>query len=86
MELTDLPGHEGKITSDKKMIFISHQRYKVGNRDYCGIFETASKCLNCFVRLILRKVGADGFPRPQPETDIRYEFDLKVILNDLGCK
>ena len=26
--LTDLPGHHGKVTSDKKMIFISHQRNK----------------------------------------------------------
>ena len=37
--------HNGKVTTlDKKMIFISHQRNKAGNKDCCGhfsgIFET----------------------------------------------
>ena len=76
--------------SDKKMIFISHQKYKGGNRDYCSHFsvtyETTSKFLIVFVRLILRKVVVDGFSRPRQEIDIRYGFDLKVILKDLGCK
>ena len=36
--------HNGKVTLDKKMIFISYQRNKAGNKNYCGhfsgIFET----------------------------------------------
>ena len=43
------------------MTFISHQRYKVENRDYCShisvTFETRGKFLIAFVRLILGKKG-----------------------------
>ena len=57
--LTDLPGHHGKVTSDKKIIFISHQRNKCVNEDYCShcsvTFET-SNFLIVFVRMILEKV------------------------------
>ena len=37
--LIDLPSHNGKVTSDKKGIFIYHQRNKGGNRDYCSHFS-----------------------------------------------
>ena len=88
--VTDLPGHDRKMTSDKTMIPIYHQRYKGGNRDYCSqfsvTFETTGKFLIVFVRLILRKMGVDGFTRPHQESDIRYEFELKVLLKGLGCK
>ena len=90
MGLTDLPGHDGKITSDKTIIPISHQRYKGGNRDYCShfsvTFETTGKFIIVFVRLILRKVGVDGVMGPQREIDIIYESELKVILKGLGYK
>ena len=60
-----LPGHDGKVAADKKMIFISHQRHKGGNRDYCShfsvIFETTTKFPIVFGRLILGKVGVEGF-------------------------
>ena len=50
--------------SDKKMISISHQGYKGGNRDYCShlslTFEKTGKFLIVFVRLILGKVRVDG--------------------------
>ena len=86
--MTDLPGHVGKVTSDKKMIFVSHQKHKRRIRDYFGhfsvIFKTLSKFLIVFVRLILEK-WFDGFTRPQREIDTRYEFDLKVNLKSLGC-
>ena len=49
-------------------------------------FETTGKFLIVFVRLILGKVGVDGFTGPRRESDIRYEFDLKVVLKGLGCK
>ena len=56
------------------MIFISHQRDKGGNRDYYNHFsvnfETTGKFLIVFVRLILPKVGVDGFTRPQEESDV----------------
>ena len=72
------------------MIFTSHQRHKGGNRDYCShfilIFETASKFLIFFVRLILAKVGVDGFTGPRGEIDIRYELNLKIILTGLEYK
>ena len=44
------------------------------------IFETASKFLTVFVGLILGKKEVDGFTGPQRESDIRYEFELKVLL------
>ena len=78
------------MTSDKKTIFISRQRYKGGNRDYCShfsaTFKTTSKLLIVFVRLILGKVGVDVVTGPQREIDIRYEFDLKVNLKGLEWK
>ena len=45
-------------------------------------FETRGKFLIVFVRLILGKVGVDGFTGPLRESDIRYEFDLKVANRD----
>ena len=78
------------MTSDKKIIFIPYKGYKGGNRDYCGhfsvTFKTTGKFYNVFVRLILGKVGVDGFTEPCRESDIRYEFELKVLLKGLGCK
>ena len=89
MRLTDLPVHDAKVTSDKKMVFSSHQKYKGGNRDYCShfsvIFEATSKFPIVFVRLILA-MKVDGVTGPRREIDIACEFDLKVILRGLGCK
>ena len=88
--LTDLPGHDGKLISHKKIISISHQGYKDGNRDYCShfsvTFETRGKFLIFFLRMILGKVGVDGFIGPRRESDIIYEYDLKVVLKGLGYK
>ena len=90
MGFTDLSGHDGKMTSDKKIISISYECYKGGNRDYCSHFSvtfvTTGIFLIVFVRLILRKLGIDGFTRPQRESEIRYEFDLKVVLKGLWFK
>ena len=73
--LKDLPGHDGKVTSDKKMISISHQGYKGINRDYCShfsvTFETTCKFVIVSVRLVLRKVVVDRFTGPRRESDIR---------------
>ena len=49
-------------------------------------FETAGKFLIAFVILILGEVGVDVFGGSRRESDIRYEFDLKVVLKVLGCK
>ena len=88
--MTNLTGHDGKVTSDKKIISIPYEAYKGGNRDYCShfsmTFETTGKFLIVFVRLILGKVEVDGFTGPRRESDIRYECDLKVVLKGLGCK
>ena len=84
MGLTDLSHHDGKVTSDKKMIYIHYEGYKGGNRDYCShfsvTFETTGKFLIVFVRLILRKVEVDVFTRLQRESDVRYKFHFKPIL------
>ena len=73
--MTDLPGHDGKVISDKKNISISHQGYKGGSRVYCThfsvTFETTGKFLIVFVRLILGKVGVDVFTGPRRESDVR---------------
>ena len=78
------------MKSDKKMTSISHKGYKGGNKDYCShfsvTFETTGEFLIVFVRLILGKVGVDGLTGPRRESDIRYEYDLKVVLKGLGCK
>ena len=88
--MTHLPGHEGKMTSDKKMICNSYQRCKGGNRDCCNhflvIFERTSKFVIVFVRLISGKVGVDGFTRARQEIDVRYEFGMKVIVKGLALK
>ena len=90
MGLTNLPIHNGKVTSDKKMICKSNQWYNGGNREFfCHfpvIFKITSKFLIVFVGLILGKMMVEGFNRPQQETDIRYEFGLKVILKGVRCK
>ena len=61
-----------------------------GDRDYYRdssvAFETTGKFLIVFVRLVLAKVGVDGFTGPLRESDIRIECDLKVVLKYLGCK
>ena len=75
MGLTDLPGHDRKVRSDKKIISISHQGYKGENRDYCNHFSvtfgTTVKFLIVFVRLILGKKGVDVFTGPQRERDVK---------------
>ena len=59
--VTDLPGQDRKMTSDKTMIPISHQRYKGGNRDYCShfsvTFETTGKFLIVFCKINIGKNG-----------------------------
>ena len=61
--MTYLPGHYGKVTSDKKIVFVLQEGHKVGNRDYCSHFsvrfEATGKFLIVYVRLILEKVGVD---------------------------
>ena len=50
-------------------------------------FETTgNKFLIVFVRLIFGKVEVDGLTGPRRESDIKYEFDLKVVFKGLGCK
>ena len=77
--MTYLSGHDGKVTSDKKKISISHQGYKGGNRDYCShfsvTFETTGKFLILFVRSILGKVGVDRLPGH----DAKVTSDMNVI-------
>ena len=77
--LTDLPGHHGKVTSDKKMIFISHQRNKCVNEDYCShcsvTFETTSNFLIVFVRMILGKGGLTELP----DHDGKLTSDMNLI-------
>ena len=75
------------MTSDKKMISISNHSYKGPNRNYYShfsvTFEKTGKLLIVILRLILGKVGVDGFSGPRRESRIRYEFDLKVVLKSL---
>ena len=70
--------------SDKKIISNSHPGYKNGNRNYCShfseTFETTGKFLIVFLILMLGKVEVDGFTGPQPERDIRYEFEFEGIV------
>ena len=80
MRLTDLLGHDRKVTSNKKIIYIPIEAYKGGNRDYCSqfsvTFETTGKFLIIFVRLILGKVAVDAFTVPRRESDARQNNDF----------
>ena len=75
--LTDLPSHDGKLTSDRKMICNPYQSYKIENSDYCNhfsvIFETTSKFVIVFIRLLLERVGVDGFTGQQQKIDVSSE-------------
>ena len=55
-------------------------------REIIVTFETTYTFPTVFLRLILGKVGVDRFTGPRWESDIRYEFNLKVVLKGLGCK
>ena len=46
----------------------------------------ASKFVIVFIRLILEKVRIDGFSEPRRKIDIRFQYDLKIVLKDLGYK
>ena len=87
--MTYLPGHDGKVTSYNKSISISQQGYKGGNRNYWSYFsvtfETTCKFLIVFARLISGKKGLKGFTGSRRESDNRYKFELKVLLNGLRC-
>ena len=88
--MTELRHHNGKVTSDKKMIFISHQRNKGGKKDFSihfyVIFETTSKFQLFFISLVFGKLGVDGVTGQQRESDVKYESDLMVILKGLRCR
>ena len=88
MELTDFPGHDGKVTSDQKMIYIKGIKLEIETiaAIISVAFKTTSNCLTVFVKLVLGKVEVDRFTGPRREIDIRYEFGLKIILKGLGCK
>ena len=61
----DLLGYDRKVTSDKKMIFISDQRRK--GEDYCSHFLVTLETKDKFfvvVILILGKAGVNGVTRP----------------------
>ena len=73
--MTDLPGHDGKVTSDINVISISYQVYNDGNRDYFSHFsmtiETTGKFVIVSVRLILGKMVVDGFTALQREINVK---------------
>ena len=68
----------------KKMISKLYQKYKGEYRDYCCdflvIFETTNKFSIAFVTMILGKKGVDRVTASRQGNDVRYEFDLKLIL------
>ena len=49
-------------------------------------FPTKIKFIVALGKLILLKVGVDGFTKPRLESDIRYEFHFKAILKVLQCR
>ena len=61
-------------------------RYKDFAAIFLVIFQTTRQFDIACVRLILGKVGVDGFTGPRYETSVRYEFGFKVILKGLGRK
>ena len=49
-------------------------------------FERIGKFLIVFVKLVLGKKWVDRVTGLRRKMCIRYEFDLKLILKNLGCK
>ena len=80
--MTDLPGHDRKVTSDKKLIYVS----LISLSHFSVTFNTTGKLLIAFVILTLGKKGVDGFTGRRQKSDNRYEFDLKLVLKSLRCK
>ena len=76
----DLQGHDEKLTSDMNLVLKSFQKVQGSNRDYCSNFwlnfQVTSKFGIISVRLILPKVGVDGFTGTWRESDVRKENDL----------
>ena len=66
------------------MISKLYQKSTGEYRDYCCdfsvIFETTNKFSIAFVTVILGKKGVDRVTAPRRGNDVRYEFDLKLIL------
>ena len=87
--LTNLPDQDGKSTSDMNLILSPYESYYGANRDRCNhfwvTFRATSKFITACVGLILQKVRIAGFSELRRETDVRYEFDFKVIFKKLGC-
>ena len=50
------------------------------------ILQTTGKFVFFFLRMILGKVGINGFSASLRKIDVRYEFGFKVILKGLSCK
>ena len=81
--LTDLLGHDRTAMPVNEIICNSYWKYCGRNRDYCShfsvTFKTTGTFLSVFVRLILGKVGVGRYTGPRQKSDIRQEFDLKVL-------
>ena len=78
-----------QTTSKFVIVFVRSILEKRGLMDlrvYCSHFPVIFKFLIVFVRLILGKVWIEGFTGSSWEIDVRYEFDLKIILKGLGLK
>ena len=70
------------MTSDKKMICNSYQRHKGENRNYYRhfsvIFESSSKFLIVFVRLIIERRGLTDLPGH----DVKLTSDINLVCSD----
>ena len=90
MGCTDLPGNDGQVTSDQKVILICDCRDNSGKKrllqPFSVTFETTGKFSTVFRRLTLRKKGFDRVNGRRREIDIKYEFDFNIIFKDLAYK
>ena len=90
MGFTDLPGNDGQVTSDKKVILICDWRDKGGKKrllqPFSVTFEATGKFSTVFGRLTLRKKEFDRVNGRRREIDIKYEFDFNIIFKDLAYK
>ena len=90
MGFTDLPGNDGQVMSDKKVILICDWRDKGGKnrllQPFSVTFETTGKFPTVFGRLTLRKKEFDRVNGRRREVDIKYEFDFNIIFKNLAYK
>ena len=78
---TDLPDHDVKVMSDKKMICNSYQRNKGVNIDYSSLFSMMFKTKSKFVIVFVRLISEKWRKTDLPDHHGKVTSDINLILS-----